>query len=118
MIATKKGVNILERGSQVHFMAEFQELLDFPPAPKLDIYGKIDQQKGTESETERAGDLLRKSQVRLLSSSALLYRQLDAQLEKRAFLQAPPDQWKDGLGGWSDQNVSAQGYQRLAAISP
>ena len=39
VIATKKGVNILERASQVHFMAEFQELLDFPPAPKLDIYG-------------------------------------------------------------------------------
>ncbi|MBI5248024.1 MAG: cytochrome B6 [Desulfomonile tiedjei] len=50
VIATKKGVNILERGSQVHFMAEFQELLDFPPAPKLDIYGKIDPQKGAESE--------------------------------------------------------------------
>jgi cytochrome c peroxidase len=50
VIATKKGVNILERGSQVHFMAEFQALLDFPPAPKLDIYGKIDPQKGTESE--------------------------------------------------------------------
>ena len=31
VIATKKGVNVLERGSQVHFMAEFQELLDFPP---------------------------------------------------------------------------------------
>ena len=31
VIATKKGVNILDRGSQVHFMAEFQELLDFPP---------------------------------------------------------------------------------------
>ena len=30
--ATQKGINILERGSQVHFMAEFQELLDFPPA--------------------------------------------------------------------------------------
>src|SRR4029077_11643546 len=28
VIATKKGVNVLERGSQVHFMAEFQELLD------------------------------------------------------------------------------------------
>ena len=50
VIATKKGVNILERGSQVHFMAEFQELLDFPPAPKLDIYGKLDPQKATESE--------------------------------------------------------------------
>ncbi len=50
VIATKKGVNVLERGSQVHFMAEFQELLDFPPAPKLDVYGRIDPQKGTESE--------------------------------------------------------------------
>jgi cytochrome c peroxidase len=30
VIATKKGVNILERGSQVHDMAEFQAILDFP----------------------------------------------------------------------------------------
>jgi len=50
VIATKKGVNILERGSQVHFMAEFQSILDFPPAPKLDLYGKLDTQKATESE--------------------------------------------------------------------
>lgn len=41
-IATKKGVNILERGSQVHDMAEFQALLDFPPAPKLNVFGKLD----------------------------------------------------------------------------
>ncbi|MFB0523959.1 MAG: cytochrome B6 [Phycisphaerae bacterium] len=41
VIATKKGVNILERGSQVHSMAEFQALLDFPPAPKLDVFGKL-----------------------------------------------------------------------------
>lgn len=50
VIATKKGVNILERGSQVHFMAEVQELLDFPPAPKLNIYGMLDQRKATEAE--------------------------------------------------------------------
>jgi cytochrome c peroxidase len=50
VIATKKGVNILERGSQVHAMAEFQALLDFPPAPKLGIDGKIDPKKGSESE--------------------------------------------------------------------
>ncbi len=37
VIATKKGVNHLERGSQVQAMAEFQEILDFPPAPKLRI---------------------------------------------------------------------------------
>jgi cytochrome c peroxidase len=50
VIATKKGVNILERGSQVHFMAEFQALLDFPPAPKLNIYGRLDPAKASESE--------------------------------------------------------------------
>ena len=50
VIATKKGVNILERGSQVHFMAEFQELLDFPPAPKLDVFGKLDPAKATAAE--------------------------------------------------------------------
>jgi cytochrome c peroxidase len=50
VIATKKGINPLERGSQVHFMAEFQELLDFPPAPKLDILGRLDPTKATESE--------------------------------------------------------------------
>lgn len=50
VIATKKGVNILERGSQVHFMAEFQALLDFPPAPKLDVFGKLDPEKASESE--------------------------------------------------------------------
>jgi cytochrome c peroxidase len=50
VIATKKGVNVLERGSQVHFMAEFQSLLDFPPAPKLNVYGKLDAKKATQQE--------------------------------------------------------------------
>lgn len=46
-MAAKKGINVLERSSQVHFMAEFLALLDFPPAPKLDIYGELDQKKST-----------------------------------------------------------------------
>lgn len=50
VIATKKGINVLERGSQVHFMAEFQALLDFPPAPKLDVFGKLDPSKATDAE--------------------------------------------------------------------
>ena len=50
VLATKKGVNILERGSQVHFMAEVQELLDFPPAPKLNVLGRLDRAKATQSE--------------------------------------------------------------------
>jgi cytochrome c peroxidase len=50
VIATKKGVNVLERGSQIHDMAEFQEILDFPPAPKLDVFGKLDAGKATSVE--------------------------------------------------------------------
>ncbi len=50
VIATKKGVNILERGSQVHFMAEFESILDFPPAPKLDVFGQLDSAKASKAE--------------------------------------------------------------------
>src|SRR5467141_2239284 len=50
VLATKKGLNILDRGSQVHDMSEFQELLDFPPAPKLNILGRLDRTKSTEAE--------------------------------------------------------------------
>jgi cytochrome c peroxidase len=50
VIATKKGVNPLERGSQVDFMADFQEMIDFPPAPKLDVLGKLDPSKATPAE--------------------------------------------------------------------
>jgi len=48
--AAKKGVNVLDRGGQVHFMAEFQAFLDFPPAPKLGWDGKLDPAKASEAE--------------------------------------------------------------------
>ncbi|GIW93367.1 MAG: cytochrome C Snr1 [Pirellulaceae bacterium] len=48
--AQRKGVNILERGSQVHFMAEFQAILDFPPAPKLNVFGRLDPELATPQE--------------------------------------------------------------------
>jgi cytochrome c peroxidase len=50
VIAAKKGVNHLDRSTQVSFMAEFQELLDFPPAPKLGIDGKLDPRQATPEE--------------------------------------------------------------------
>jgi cytochrome c peroxidase len=50
VIAAKKGVNILDRGSQVHAMAEFEELLDFPPAPKLGIDGQLNPRMASEAE--------------------------------------------------------------------
>ena len=57
VIATKKGVNILERGSQVHFMAEFQELLDFPPAPKLERVRQARSGEGDASSELRGQEL-------------------------------------------------------------
>ena len=56
VIATKKGINFLNRTAQIQDMAEFQELLDFPPAPKLNIYGRLDRAKATASEA-RGEDL-------------------------------------------------------------
>jgi cytochrome c peroxidase len=55
VIAAKKGVNTLDRASQVHAMAEFQEILDFPPAPKLGIDGKLNPKLATASEMRGQG---------------------------------------------------------------
>jgi cytochrome c peroxidase len=50
VIAAKKGMNPLDRITQVNLMAEFQEELGFPPAPKLDVLGKLDPSKATAAE--------------------------------------------------------------------
>ena len=50
VIATKKGINILDRGHQVHEMSEFQEIMDFPPAPKLNVMGRLDKRRASEAE--------------------------------------------------------------------
>ncbi len=47
--AIKKGMNILDR-IQVSHMAQMQNMLDFPPAPKLDLEGRLDPAKATDAE--------------------------------------------------------------------
>ena len=56
--AAAKGINPLERGSQVHFMSEVQELLDFPPAPGLSWDGKLDPAKFAPDSPEMQGQKL------------------------------------------------------------
>lgn len=48
--AAKKGINVLDRQLNVSGMAQLQNMLDFPPAPKLDLLGKLDPEKATEQE--------------------------------------------------------------------
>jgi cytochrome c peroxidase len=50
VIAAKKGFNKLDRALQVAHMAEFQQLLDFSPAPKLGVDGKLIASLATEQE--------------------------------------------------------------------
>jgi cytochrome c peroxidase len=50
VIATKKGVNFPDRTSQVAMMAQMQNMFDFPPAPKLTVFGRLDPTRATEEE--------------------------------------------------------------------
>jgi cytochrome c peroxidase len=53
--AMMKGINFLDRSTQVHFMAEVQDLLDFPPAKNLSWDGKLDARKFKDDSPEMRG---------------------------------------------------------------
>ena len=48
--ATRKGVHLPDRPNQVAMMAQMQNIIDFPPAPKLDPMGRLDPAKATRQE--------------------------------------------------------------------
>jgi cytochrome c peroxidase len=48
--ATRKGVHLPDRPNQVAMMAQMQNIIDFPPTPKLDPTGRLDPTKATEQE--------------------------------------------------------------------
>jgi cytochrome c peroxidase len=48
--AQRKGANLPDRTDQVSMMAQMQNIIDFPPAPKLDPLGRLDPTKATQRE--------------------------------------------------------------------
>jgi cytochrome c peroxidase len=48
--AQRKGVNLPDRFDQVPMMAQMQNIIDFPPAPKLNPMGRLDPSKATQQE--------------------------------------------------------------------
>lgn len=50
VIAAKKGVHLPDRTNQVALMAQMQNMLDFPPTPKLDATGRLIPTKASEEE--------------------------------------------------------------------
>lgn len=50
VIAGKKGIHLPDRANQNAFMAQMQNMFDFPPAPKLDVFGYLIPEKATSQE--------------------------------------------------------------------
>jgi cytochrome c peroxidase len=50
--ATRKGVHLPDRPNQVAMMAQMQNIIDFPPAPKLTPLDRLDPRKATKQELE------------------------------------------------------------------
>ncbi len=73
VIAAKKGANLPDRSSQVALMAQMQNMPDFPPAPKLNLYGKLDPTKASEEELRGARAFLRQSPMWSLPYSTVLF---------------------------------------------
>jgi cytochrome c peroxidase len=48
--ATRKGVHLPDRANQVAMMAQMQNIIAFPPSPKLDPLGRLDPTRATEQE--------------------------------------------------------------------
>lgn len=48
--ATRKGANLPDRTNQVAMMGQMQDIIDFPPAPKLDPMGHLNPAKATQQE--------------------------------------------------------------------
>ncbi|ACB73633.1 hypothetical protein [Opitutus terrae] len=88
--AIKKGVNILDR-IEVSHMAQMQNMLDFPPAPKLDPIGRLIKAKATEKELRGEAVFHGKAQCASCHSGPTFmdHQMHDLQLER--FLNEPGD---------------------------
>ena len=88
--AMKKGFPVIDRIHVPH-MAQFQNMLDFPPAPKLTLTGRLDPSKATESERRGEEVFLGKGQCAAChpAPSFLDNQMHDLHLER--FLDEPGD---------------------------
>ena len=120
MSAAAKGVNPLERGSQVHFMAEFQELLDFPPAPGLGSTASSTRRSSRPDSPEMQGQTLffGKAQCATCHPAPYYTDNLMHDLQGRSLLQDADDQRPGGDQAGADQDVPAARHQGVAAVLP
>lgn len=87
--AIKKGMNILDR-IQVTHMAQMQNMLDFPPAPKLDLQGRLDPSKATDAELRGEKLFHGKAQCAGCHAPPFYLDHLMHDLRTERFLDEPP----------------------------
>jgi cytochrome c peroxidase len=83
--AQRKGVNLPDRVDQVPMMGQMQNIIDFPPAPKLDPTGRLDPSKATPQEL--AGEKLfmgkgRCAECHIPQTAFMDYNMHDLKLER------------------------------------
>ena len=88
--AMKKGVNILDR-VRVSHMAQFQNVLDFPPAPKLNTLGKLDSAKASQSEMRGEKLFFGKAQCSTCHEPPFYLDNKMHDLHIERFVNEPPD---------------------------
>ncbi len=88
--AVKKGVFPL-RPEDAMKMERFQAMLDFPPAPKLNLLGKLDQRKATKSELRGQELFFGKAQCGVCHPAPFYTDNLMHNLQTERFLNEPPD---------------------------
>jgi cytochrome c peroxidase len=87
--AIKKGMNILDRIPVTH-MAQMQNMLDFPPAPKLTLLGRLDPAKATPAELRGEQLFFGKGQCASCHPAPFYLDNLLHDLRTERFLDEPP----------------------------
>jgi cytochrome c peroxidase len=88
--AMKKGINILDR-VRVSHMAQLQNMLDFPPAPKLNALGRLDPTKATQAEQRGETLFFGKAQCATCHVPPFYLDDRMHDLKVERFLNEPPD---------------------------
>ena len=88
--AMKKGMNILDR-IEVSHMAQMQNMLDFPPAPKLNVLGRLDPAKATQNELRGEALFFGKAQCSTCHAPPFYLDDKMHDLKVERFLNEPPD---------------------------
>jgi cytochrome c peroxidase len=114
VIAAKKGLNPLDRLNQVDLMAEFQEELAFAPAPKLDVFGKLDPTKATPGEVSGQDIFFGKGQC---SACHAATTDQDLDIQAAALKREPPPPGPDHANDSLATGMHADGRAPVAGGS-